>query len=426
MALGVIRFVLKGWVQDLYLTPTFFFPYETFSWIAPLGPVGMYAVFAVMGLAALGIMLGWRYRLSAAAFFLLFTYVELIDKTNYLNHYYFVSLVSFLLVLLPAHRKWSLDVRRKPSLRADTVPAWTVNLLKFQLAVVYIFAGLAKLHPEWLLEAMPLKLWLPAHSHLPVIGPWLAEPWVAYVFSWAGAAYDLTIVFFLLWGRTRPLAYVAVIAFHLVTAALFPIGLFPYIMILLTLVFFPPEVHERILKAVGAKAGAVVRRPWCPSPPVGRAMACVLALYVLLQVVLPLRALTYPGDLFWHERGYRFSWRVMLMEKAGAATFTVVDRDTERRWEIANWEHLTPVQEKMMATQPDMILQFAHYLAEKYRAGGREQVEVYVDTRVTLNGRRSQPLVDPSVDLTGISDRGDPGWLLPLDHSVDRWVENTP
>ena len=436
MAASVVRFALMGWIDALYVEPAYHFPFYGFGWVQPLGAAGMHALFAVMGLAAVGIMLGWHYRLSAACFFLTFTYVELIDKANYLNHYYFVSVVAFLLLWLPAHRAFSLDVRRRPELAADTVPAWTVDALKLQLGIVYVFAGLAKLHPDWLVEAMPLRLWLPAHAHLPVVGPLLAEAGTAYLFSWAGALYDLTVVFFLLWPRTRPVAYAAVVAFHLTTALLFPIGMFPYIMIACTLVFFSPRFHERVIRRAKALGRALVgaSEAVATGPAVhyrfGRrasvAVGVLFAVHFALQLALPLRAFAYPGDLFWTEEGYRFSWRVMLMEKAGVAVFRVHDPATGRRWEVANYEYLTPNQEKMMATQPDMILQFAHHLDDTYRRAGLGDVEITVDARVTLNGRRSRPLIDPDVDLTAI----EPGlrpkdWVLPFDDHADRWVSRS-
>ena len=416
MAASVLRFAAKGWIDALYVRPTYHFTFYGFGWVVPLGEVGMHALFGVMGLAAVGILLGWHYRIAVAAFFLTFTYVELIDKANYLNHYYFVSIVSFLLLWVPAHRAFSLDVRRKPEWKVDTVPAWTVCVLQLQLGLVYVFAGLAKLHPDWLVEAMPLRLWLPAHAHLPLVGPLLAEPLTAYLFSWAGALYDLTIVFFLLWHRTRPVAYVAVVAFHLTTALLFQIGMFPYIMILCTLIFFPPRFHEAALARAKTVWRAVTRhrrapaREGTPRPPVpfrlGRrasaALAALFAIHFALQVVVPLRAFAYPGHLFWTEQGYRFSWRVMLMEKAGYAVFRVHDPATGRRWEALNYEYLTPNQEKMMATQPDMILQFAHHLEDAYRQAGLDDVEITVAAHVTLNGRRSRLMIDPEVDLTEV------------------------
>jgi hypothetical protein len=248
MLVSIVRFMLRGWIKALYIEPEFYFTFYGFEWIAPLGASGMYLLFAIMAVSAIMIMLGYRYRLAALLFFLSFTYVELIDKTNYLNHYYFVSIISFLLIFLPANGSYSLDAWLNPKIAVSRVPRWTITIIKLQLAIVYLYAGAAKLNPDWLFEAMPLKIWLPAKAHLPLIGPLLEQPLTAYFFSWAGAAYDLTIVFFLINRITRPWAYLAVVVFHLSTALLFQIGMFPYIMILATLIFFPAEFHQRWLE----------------------------------------------------------------------------------------------------------------------------------------------------------------------------------
>lgn len=428
MLVSIVRFALRGWIYDLYVLPTFHFTYYGFEWIQPPGAAGMYAIFALMGLAALAIMVGWQYRAAAVLFFITFTYVELIDKTNYLNHYYFVSIISFLLLLVPAHRSFSLDVVKKPSLRRESVPAWTINIFKAQLGIVYFFAGLAKLNADWLFEAMPLRLWLPAFSHLPIAGPLFQLPETALVFSWAGAFYDLTIVFFLLTARTRPWAYAAVVVFHLITALLFQIGMFPYIMILCTLIYFSASFHEqclssarRALRGTGLYRPEEASRVGSPSAPVyspswPRVIAGVLALHFTLQLVLPLRFALYPDNLFWTEEGYRFSWRVMLMEKAGYTAFRVRDLPTNRSWEVANYEYLTPTQEKMMATQPDMILQFAHYLDREYEKQGLRDVVITADSYVTMNGRRSRRFIDPAVDLTRVErSLKHKNWVLTFD-----------
>ena len=195
MFFSVLRFALKGWIYDQYIEPTFHFTYLGFSWVKPFGETGMYIVFAVMALSFLCVALGLFYRLASISALVLFTYVELLDKANYLNHYYFVSLVCFLLILVPAHRYFSLDVYRKPSLKRTHVPMWSIGVFKLQLGIVYFFAGVAKLNYEWLINANPLKIWLPAQSHIPVIGSLLAKTWVAYFASWFGAIYDLTVPF---------------------------------------------------------------------------------------------------------------------------------------------------------------------------------------------------------------------------------------
>ncbi|MEX2567730.1 MAG: HTTM domain-containing protein, partial [Cyclobacteriaceae bacterium] len=200
MLISVVRFLLNGWVKTQYIDPEFHFSYYGFSWISNPGEVGIYILFFIMALSALGITLGLFYRFSALLFFISFTYVELIDVTNYLNHYYFVSLVAFLMIWMPAHLGFSVDSKRK-GISIAQIPYGYVLIIQLLLALVYFFAGLAKLHPEWMMEALPLKIWLPMFSHLPLVGGIMNELWVAYVFSWFGAIYDLSIPFLLFYGR---------------------------------------------------------------------------------------------------------------------------------------------------------------------------------------------------------------------------------
>ena len=218
MFFSTLRFILKGWVKELYILPEFHFAFYGFDWIKFPGEAGMYFLFALMLITSLNIAFGLFYRISSFLFFITFTYVELIDKTYYLNHYYFICLVAFLMTLVPAHRYFSLDVLRKPALKITQVPAWTITIFKLQLLIVYVCAGISKINAEWLLDAMPLKIWLPANSHLPVIGVLLEKEWTAYLFSWFGMFFDVFIVFFLLNRSTRTIAYFFVILFHVFTA----------------------------------------------------------------------------------------------------------------------------------------------------------------------------------------------------------------
>jgi hypothetical protein len=425
MAWSVLRFLVNGWVEKLYIAPKFFFHYYGFEWVKPMGAFGLYAVFGLMFLSAIGIALGAFYRFAAVTFFLSWTYVELLDVTNYLNHYYFVALAAFLLIWLPAHRSFSVDAWRMPTKQLSQVPRWMLAVLRIQLGMVYVFAGLAKINTDWLLRAMPLKIWLASKTNLPLIGPLFKLPWVATAFAWMGCLYDLLVPFALLWKKTRPIAYAAVIGFHLITWWLFPIGMFPFIMILGTLVFFPGEWHEkwqaRILSLFSKIRSASQKRDLGESPsPQGATwqrqfVGVLLMVHLLIQVLLPFRYLLYPKDLFWHEQGYRFSWRVMLMEKAGYATFRVRDPQTGKETEVDNLRFLDPNQERMMATQPDLILQFAHFLAAEYQQQGIASPEVYAEVYATLNGSGSRLLIDPRVNLAAEKEGFRPkSWILPF------------
>jgi hypothetical protein len=396
MFLSTLRFIWMGWIDTLYINPGFHFTYLGFDWLKPLPAIGMYWIFGILLLLSLFICLGFAYRLSISLFFILFTYVELIDKAAYLNHYYFISLLSLLMIFLPMNRRFAIDSWRNPSLRSDTVPGWTIFVLRLQLGIVYFFAGFAKLNPDWMLQGLPLGIWLKANTNFPLIG-WLFDyRCFALLMSWGGAFYDLTIPFWLLWKKSRPLAYLTVIFFHLMTAMLFPIGMFPYIMIMATLIFFSGEDYHAVLKVFGLQAETYRQK----SPAVSRALIVFLLLFFVYQLFMPLRHYLYRGDTNWTMEGYDFAWRVMLNEKTGFVIFTLRNPDTGDSWQVYPDAYLTAQQARMMSFQPDMILQFAHYLEDKYRGNSGADLEVYAQAYVAHNGRASQLLLDPDADLS--------------------------
>ncbi|MFK8105263.1 MAG: HTTM domain-containing protein, partial [Saprospiraceae bacterium] len=357
-------------------------------------------------------VLGVLYRLASLVFFLSFTYLELIDATNYLNHYYLVCIFAFLLIFLPAHRAFSIDAWLFPKLKVKFVPAWTIHILIAQLVIVYTCAGIAKLNPDWLFRAMPLLIWLPEHRDLFLLGYFFKFKWVAYLFSWTGAIYDLSIAYFLLFSKTRNWAYLAVIIFHLMTFLLFNIGLFPFIMIFSTLIFFPAATHEKILIWLGYQNELTNRYTFRPFNRL--ALQMILGFFLFLQFLLPFRHWLYPGNVLWTEEGYRFSWRVMLVEKIGHTVFYIEDGIDHRKVEVNNGRYLTLFQEKQLNVQADFILQFAHFLKKEYQEKhGFKNPIVTVDAHVAINGRTSQRYIDPTVDLAKIEDGWSPkSWIL--------------
>ena len=400
---AVVRFFAHGWIGQLYVEPDHHFSYLGFGWLEPWPGWGMYAHFAILGLLSVGIAVGYRTRLCAVLFLIGFTCVELLDRTTYLNHYYLISLVALLLALLPAHRA--------------SVPLWTIWTLRAQVGVVYIFSSVAKLNPDWLFHALPMRIWLYQNGNMPMAGELLRETWIAYAMSWGGALFDLAIVPALLWRRTRIIAYILLVAFHLATWVLFPqLGIFPWLMIGLSLIFFDPDWPRRLLQLMRAPP----RRPEgeARSPHSGlwrmRAIVLALALFAIVQMALPLRHFAYPGNVRWNEEGYLFAWRVMLTEKVGFVQYRVQDPSSGRSWLVEPGEYLTPLQVERMAFQPDLIRQTAGIIADDYAERGYPDVEVAADAFVSFNGRPNARLVDPAANLAAITPGPGPKpWVLP-------------
>lgn len=425
MFAGLVRLLLSGWIPRFYGEQSFFFKYWGFSWVQVPPVWAIYALYAALALIALCVALGLFYRVAIVLFFLGFTYAQLLDVTNYLNHYYLVVLLALLMCFMPLHRAWSIDAWRKPAIQTDTLPAWVLYLLRFQVAIVYCHAGLAKLNTDWLLHAQPLNIWLSARTETPIIGPLFDELWMAYFFSWAGFLYDSTIVIWLSWKRTRALAYAILVGFHLMTDVLFNIGMFPYIMMLSALIFFPVDWPRRLLARVLRKTHAPADHQRAvdaapaimAGPRLGWARKLSFAtmlIYCLLQALVPLRHYLYAGDVAWNEEGMRFSWKVMLREKHGSITYYVRFPDTGKVLQVTPRQYLDARQEREMAGQPDLILQLAHHISDDFRGRGLGKVEVRAEALVSLNGRPAELLLDPERDLTRISDGLAPkDWILP-------------
>ena len=396
----VARFYAMGWIDRLYIDPPFHFTYPGFSWVRPWPGPGMHLHFIVMGLTAAGIALGYRYRLSALLFSLTLAYAELVDRTLYLNHYYWMALTAAVIAFLPLHASWSLDARSGRTPRRSTIPLGAVWVLRFQVGMVYVFAGLAKLNPDWLFRAEPLATWLPGRSHLWLIGPLLTVPAVAFALSWAGALFDLTVVGWLSMKRTRLVAYLVLVLFHTMTWLLFPsIGVFPLLMSLGALVFFEPDWPARWL-------GPAPGSPREPAHRFSPARAGIVAVYVTVLIAVPLRHYLIPGDVKWTGEGYLASWQVMLSEKSGSVEFVVTDPSTDATWRVPPPEYLTERQVEIMSTDPVMIQQTAELISAE--VGG---LPVAADARLSFNGRLSRPFTDPTVPIAG-TEPNEGSWVL--------------
>jgi hypothetical protein len=404
------RYFTKGWIARYFIEPRFHFTFYGFGWIHPWPGVGMYIHFAALGVLALCVAAGLWHRVTAPLLWLAFTYVFLLDEARYLNHFYAASLFAFLLAIVPANAAWSIDAWRRRPRAPAMVPRWSVWLFRAQVGIIYFFGGVAKINGDWM-HGEPMRSWLLETTNVPLIGMIVQHRLELYFFSYGGLFFDLLVTPALLWRRTRPFAFAAAIMFHVLNSQLFSIGIFPWMMIAATTVFFEPGWPRRLaerLRTERAKVvipsersdeeSRVVRLD--PSRALGMTAgkASLLAAYLLLQILIPLRHFAYPGNVSWTEEGHRFSWQMKLREKQGESRFFVTDARTGETTVVEPETILESWQAAKMATRPDMILQFARYLANE-RARQGQTVQVRAQATVSLNGHESRQLIDPTVDL---------------------------
>lgn len=434
-----------GWIHEDYIQPTFHFTYYGFDWVRPWPGDWMVLHFAVLGMLATLIIIGLWYRIATVLFFLGFTYVFLLEQARYLNHFYLVCLFALLLIFVPAHRAFSLDSWGRKDVHSGTAPAWSLWILRLQIGLVYFFGGIAKMNADWL-QGEPLRAWLADSTDFPIIGGLFTEEWLVYLFAYSSLLLDLLALPLLLWRRTRVITFLLLVTFHLMNVQLFDIGIFPWLSIASTALFFPPDWPRRLFGRLGrwmagATAGANAPQPAPvpaaapvppPAPALPRAGAperltrghrltlALLGVYVAVQVLVPLRHFVYPGEVSWTEEGHRFSWHMKLRAKDADARFFVTTPDSGDTLEVDPHDYLTEWQYDKMSTRPYMILQFAHHLADELGTAGAPRPEVRAYVIASLNARPEQLLVDPRVDLAGVEPGLPPAaWIVPLGAELD-------
>jgi hypothetical protein len=377
----VIRSFALDLVELHYRAAQIHFPF--FPW-AVLPPDPWIVIeLDVLAVAGVCIALGACTRLALVVAGVGFTHLLLAEKVLYQNHHYLICLLALLLLISPAHRLWSVDARMRPGQKLEVGPAWPVQLLRAQLAVVYLYATVAKLNADWLVALEPVRTWMQDRAQWPLLGPLLAHDVTAALVAYGGLLHDALIVPALLWPRTRRFAFIITCGFHLANTVLWPIDVFPALMIGASTLYLPQSWPRRFVgRPVVVTGGFRVRRP----------AAVLLTAYLAVQILVPLRHHLYAGDVAWTEEGHRFSWRMMVRRKITSTRFyaregartEVIDAESM----VSRWQWFE------MAMRPDIVRDFAAKLHEE-----RPGQQIYAVVECSLNGHPARLLLDPSVDL---------------------------
>ncbi len=392
LVLSSTRFWLKGWLEELNNKPQHYIPFYRLDFGGPPSETLVYSVYFTLILCGLAMFFSLASRAAAGLACVLLFWVQTWDATNYLNHYALLVILLGMLAMAPCHGRRDQN---------DTIDLRWVNIFRAQLACVYIFAAFAKLGSDWLRYGQPLDLWLRAHWDMPILGPFFSWSWGPLIMSWAGFIYDATIVFFLCKSKTRPFAYIAVIVFHVMTSLLFNIGMFPWIMILATTVFFPPDWPEHLKFRSAVKS----RFHFQKASAITLGKQYLLAYcFFFLQITTASRHYFLPGNVLWNDDGMRLSWRVMVREKSGSLTYIVHDQDSGRISNVNPHEYLEWRQVAEMSARPAMIVLFAKKLEAILQNGdGTRRFQIFADSHASLNGRRRSRMVNPHIDLLAVN-----------------------
>ena len=411
----ISRYFYYGWVEDFYSKPQFHFHYQWFQWIAPLPGDAMYIVFGSMGIFALMIAFGLYYRTASILFFIGYSYVFLIDQAAYNNHFYLICLMSFILALAPLHKAWSLDILRGNESQTEKFPALWLWLVRFHIGVVYFFGGIAKFDPDWMGGLATKELMLAA-SLGTIFEDLMGLTWVPHFYAWSGMLFDLSIPFLMLWKPVRKWAFFAAVIFHTNNYFVFPIGIFPVLSLLMTVMFFDASFPRKIIPKkfrnglsfyYRESLSKISKKHSCneiqnPRTGISRILLLFIGVYSAVHLVLPFRHLLYPGITNWHEEGHYFAWRMMLRQKITRIQFNVTHPKTGEQRFADPGDYLNTSQFKVFAGNPEMILLFAHHLDQLVKSNAGFDPIITAKINVSLNGRSFRELVDPNLDLSEI------------------------
>ena len=401
--------IFTGWVRRTLVDPHFTFNFIGFEFLQPLPGHGMYYYYVLMGIFGLLIMVGYKYRFSMISFTLMWSATYLMQKSSYNNHYYLLMLLSVLMTFLPAHKNASIDAYKNPEIKSYSMPQWCRGIIILQLFIVYTFASIAKLYPDWLDTTVIANL-MRAKQNYFLIGEFLQEKWLHYILAYGGILFDGLIVPLLLFKPTRKYAFLVSIFFHLFNSFVFQIGIFPYLSLAFTLFFFPSEIiQKRFLKMKPFYTANDIIIPKLKTP-----IIVVFSIYFIIQVGLPLRHYFIQDNVLWTEEGHRLSWRMMLRTKHGQTSYWVENKETGKRLKIDLDAYLSEKQQRSASTKPDVIWQFSKRLKEKFREKGQD-VAVYVTSKVSVNEKPYKTFINPEIDIasTEWSIFKHSSWILP-------------
>lgn len=389
--------ILTGWVKTNLISPKVFFSFIGFEWLHPLPGYGMYFYFICMGVLGLLVMIGYRYRLSLLCFTILWTAQYLMQKTAYNNHYYFLTLICFLMLFLPANAYYSIDVKRNKNIKSLTMPQWCSFVLILQVSILYIYASIAKLYPDWL-DGTFTRLLYSHKTDFPFIGKFFTEKWFYISIAYLGILFDGLIVPMMLWKKTRTLALIASLIFHLSNSFILKVGIFPYFALSFIVFFYPPDTIRRIFfkkrPELSLKTYNYTNK--------NQTYILLVIIYFIIQLLLPIRHYFIKGDVFWTEEGHRLSWRMMLRQRNGSTYFTIIDKKTKEILTFNMHDLFTEKQIHRIDCYPDFIWQAAQYIKQDFKQKNKE-IEIYANTKISVNAHPFKQFIDPKIDLASVS-----------------------
>ncbi len=385
------------WPQlfDGFLQSQVQIPYAKLEWIVPLPPLVMKTLLLIAMACGIGVMLGHYFRVAAFTLFAIYAYHFLLDSSYYQSTAYLLVLLSFLLACSPAHHLCSFDAERIPARLRGQGSRLYLLLFRFQIALVYFYAGVAKIDEDWI-AGRTLSVMVPTSRLAALSSPFVSAHGVAVAMSWIGLLFDLLVAPALFFRRTRTVSLIALILFHLHNAVTFRLVHLPWMMLLVASVFLDPDWPRKLLRFLPRMAPL----PTLEAAPRPSRWAVLFAIsYCAIQTAVPLRKWLYSGNAYFTECGFPFSWAMRSRVKSATTELLVVDHKTAERELIPLGRGMQPMQAARAQGDPHAIWLLGQRLSRAAQKDGRT-VSVYARSTVSLNGSAPTVFVACDVDLT--------------------------
>lgn len=457
-SLGLFRilfsiFMLKDFMMAYqYFTSSlsqslFFSTYDGFHWVQLFPSPFLELFFGLMFISCVLLMLGRYYRLNAVLTFFGFTYIFLIDRGHYNNHFYLYCILHFFLIIIDADR-WGTIHKQKE----NVVPYWQILLLRCQVFIVYFYGGLAKISEDWF-SGYPMIYWLKmsAQNFEGPVHDFLMSDTSVYFICYTGFLFDLLIGFVLL-SSFRRLAILPILIFHLSNHFLWNIGTFPFVMVAATFLFFDPAFPENFVQKIRKKGdnhlvllitsliimitglyfyeylimsiGIIllfihilrfkykINLLWLfkkevqtllvhkdNSKPLNqKPITAFLSVWFLLQITIPFRHTLFHGDPSWTGEGHFFAWRMMLVASTDAVKYYIEVPETGQRYPVALEKYMNFRQFRKLGRTPKAYHRFAHFLADELKKNGAEKPIVRMEIYKSVNERAPRLLNDTTIN----------------------------
>lgn len=378
-----------------YFSTAFHFRYPGLEFIPVVGSETLLLILGVGLVASIMFALGAYFKHASKLLFVVYLYVFLIDQSYYNNHYYMYNLVNmfFLVVRPPLH--FSIDNRIRKQ-EVEMGQKWMLILFKAQVCIVYFYGGISKLmNADWVAGLATKGLYKNVFEGLGIEASDHLVNIVGDAMAFGGIGFDLLIPLALLSNHkvVKALAVIGVLIFNVMNAVAFNIGSFPYSMMAALVLFVWPS------QQTNGEARA-------ERPTTNTALAWGLTLFFVVQLVVPLRHLFIPGNVFWTSEGKMWSWHMMSGTTEVGTEFFLDEYDDDgifvRSHEIDAKDYLNLSQIRNMGKYPHCVPQFARFLKKEAERSGMTNVKVYADVLVERNNKGGRFIISPKQELTAL------------------------